>query len=273
MRARGFLLALFAVSAALRAEGQQQPDWFDAFRGKAYLQGDSSFVAREASAPPDAPPLFRLRWLVVRYAGFSEAWRRFWPYRNMLLVTMPSGARYVLESASGFLDENHLEEERPFQRVASGRAAFEVWSGGQEPSEGTTDTSPCEGNLHRVRAPGGTLEFFLDDFGSRTVRASLAEIRVATFDENERQDLSTLLRMSIKDNRSLGTEFPTYNFRDPVFTLSVAFRDQILPPDKRTVVTVPDPAPPGDLSAWRGLAHLPLDLPPFPALPPENPIQ
>lgn len=273
MKARGILLAFWAVSAAMRAEGQS-PDWFDAFRGKAFLQGDASFVAREKSAAPDAPPLFRLRWVVIRYGGFSESWRRFWPYRNLLLVTMPSGDRYVLESSMGFLDESHLEEERPWARVASVRVSIEVWSGGEEePSENAVHAASCEDGRKRVRAPGGTLEFFLDDFGSRTVRAALAEIRVATFDENERRDLSTLLRISVKDNRTLGREFPTYNFRDPILALSIPFLDQMPPPDKRTVVSVPDPAPQGDLASWRALAHLPLDLPPFPALPPDKPIQ
>ena len=56
MKARGMLLAFCALSAAVRAA---EPDWFDAFRGKAYLQGDASYVAREKSAAPDSPPLFR----------------------------------------------------------------------------------------------------------------------------------------------------------------------------------------------------------------------
>ncbi|MDL2717138.1 MAG: hypothetical protein PT977_05245, partial [Acidobacteriota bacterium] len=107
MKARGILLVLWTASAAMRAEGQT-PDWFDAFRGKAFLQTDASFVAREKSAPPDSPSLFRVRWLVVRYGGFTEKEREFWPYRNILLVTLPSGARYVLESAFGFVDETHL---------------------------------------------------------------------------------------------------------------------------------------------------------------------
>lgn len=273
MKARGLLLALCAVSAALRAEGQQEPDWFDAFRGKAYVQGDSSWVAREKSAAPDSPPLFGVRWVVIRYGGFSERWRRFWPYRNVLLVTMPTGSRYVLESSMGLMDENHLEEERPWQRVASVRAAYEVWSEGEENTEKVTDAPSCEGSRKRVRAPGGKLEFFLDDFGSRTVRTALSEIGAATFDEDERRDLAVLLRMSVEDNRTLSAEFPTHSFRDPLLALSFVFRDQILPRDKRTVVSMPDPAPSGDLAAWRSLVHLPLDLPPFPALPPEVPVR
>ncbi len=49
--------------------------------------------------------------------------------------------------------------------------------------------------------------------------------------------------------------------------LAVAMRDQVVPPDRRTVLLSPDPGPPGDLAAFRVLAHLPLDLPPFPAVP------
>jgi hypothetical protein len=273
MKARAAVLALCMASAVLRAE---DPDWFDAFRGRAFLQGDARFVAREKSAPLDAPPLFRARWVVLRYAGFAERERRWWPSRNILLVTMPSGARYVLESSMGFVDESHLEEERPWQRVASNRTAFEVWSSGGEPLlPDAANAAPCDGSHSRVRAPGGTLEFFVDDFGSRTVRASLVEIGAATFDEDERRDLGTLLKVAVDINRSLGTgsEFPIYHLRDPLLAVSIALRDQVLSPDKRTLVFAPDPSAPVDLSSWRALARLPLDLPPFPALPPESPIR
>ncbi len=269
MKARGLLLALCAVSAATRAE---EPDWFDAFRGRAFLQGDASFVAREKAAAADSAPAFRVRWVVLRFTGFTEKERRFWPYRNLLLVTMPSGARYVLESDFGFVDESHLDEERPWQRVASERAAFEVWTSGTA-GEATADVGPCEGMRQQIRAPGGTATFFLDDLGSRTVRTTLGEISVATFGEDERRDLTVLLRTSVDSNRSLSTELPNFHLRDALLAVSVAFRDQVLPPDKRTLVFAADPIPPGDLAPWRALAHLPLDLPPFPPLPQENPIQ
>jgi hypothetical protein len=271
MKARTAVLALCTASAALPAE---EPVWFDAFRGRAFLQGDASFVAREESAPKDAPPLFRARWIVLRYAGFTEKERRFWPSRNILLVTMPSGAQYVLESSLGFVDESHLEEEHPWQRVASNRTAFEVWAPGYDPpSADAADAAPCDGMRERVRAPGGTLEFFIEDLGSRTVRVSLAEIAAGTFDEDERRDLGALLRMSVGSNRSLGTEPTIYHLRDPLLAVNVAFRDQLQPPDKRTVAFAPDPVAPTDLSSWRALARLPLDLPPFPPLPPEGEIK
>lgn len=267
MKARGILLALWAASAAMRAEGQSS-DWFDAFRGRAFLQGDASLVAREKAASEDAPPLFRARWLVLRYAGFTEKERRWWPSRNMLLVTMPSGARYVLESSSGYVDESHLEEGGPWQRAASNRTAFEVWQsgGGSNPTDGP-DAGPCGGLHARVRAPGGTLDFFIEDFGSRTVRATLAEIAAGTFDEDERRDIGTLLRLSVETNQAIGMEMPTYHLRDSLIAANMAFLDQLKPPDKRTVVFAPDPAAPADLASWRALAHLPLDLPPFPPLP------
>ena len=252
----------------MRAE---EPDWFDAFRGKAYQQGDASFVAREKSAPPDAPPLFRARWVVLRYAAFTEEWRRFWPSRNLLLVTMPSGVQYVLESSVGHVDERHLEEEHPYTRVASTRTAFEVWSSGRYAlPENAADAALCDGMRNRVRAPGGTLEYFIDDFGSRTVRASLAEIAAGTFDDDERRDLAVLLKMSVDSNRSLGTEFPAYTLREALLAVNIPFLDQMQPRDKRTVVFEPDPAP-ADLSSWRALAHLPFNLAPFPAPPPFPP--
>jgi hypothetical protein len=271
MKARAAVLALCMASAVLRAE---DPDWFDAFRGRAFLQGDARFVAREVSAQSDSPPLFRARWVVLRYAGFAESERRWWPYRNILLVAMPSGARYVLESSFGFVDESHLEEERPWQRVASARTAFEAWmSGADPPSADAADAGPCDGMRERVRAPGGTLEFFVDDLGSRTVRASLAEIAAGTFDEDERRDLATLLRMSVESNRSLSTELPIFHLRDPLLAVNVALRDQVPPPDRRSVVFAPDTAALTDLSSWRALARLPQDLPPFPPLPPERGIK
>ena len=70
MKARAAVLALCMASAVLRAE---DPDWFDAFRGRAFLQGDARFVAREVSAQSDSPPLFLARWVVLRYAGFAES--------------------------------------------------------------------------------------------------------------------------------------------------------------------------------------------------------
>ncbi len=271
MKARGAILLLCAASAALRAE---EPEWFDAFRGRAFLQGDASFVAREKSAPPEAPPLFRARWVVLRYAGFAESERRWWPSRNILLVTIPSGARYVLESSFGFVDERHLEEERPWQRVASNRTAFEVWmSGADPPSTDAANGGLCDGMRERVRAPGGTLEFFADDLGIRTVRAALAEIAAGTFDEDERRDLGMLLKVAVDSNRTIGTEMPIYHLRDPLLAVTIPFLGQVPPPDKRTVVYGPDPAAPADLSSWRALAHLPLDLPPFPPLPPEGGVK
>lgn len=271
MTARGILLALAIVPAAIRADGQS-PDWFDAFHGRAFLQGDASFVAREKSAPSDAPPIFRARWVILRYAAFAEEWRRFWPHRNLLLVTMPSGAQYVLESSLGHVDEHHLEEEGPFMRVASARAAFEVWMSGGDPvpAEGV-DAALCDGSHNRVRAPGGTLEYFTDDFGSRTVRASLTDIAAGTFDEDERRDLAVLLKMSVESDRSLGTGFPVHTLRETLVAVNIPFLDQLPPRDKRDVIFEPDLADPADFSSWRALAHIPFDLAPFPEPPPFPP--
>lgn len=278
MKARGIVLALCAASAAMRALAQTQPapDWFDAFRGRAYLQGDTSWVAREKSAPPDAPPAFRARWVVLRFAGFSERERSYWPYRNLLLVTMPSGTRYVLESSFGFVDEAHLEEERPFHRVASEGSAFEIWMSGTADEKGSAlDPAPCDGNRQTVRAPGGSLTFFIDEIGTPTVRTTLGEIGAATFSEAERRDLAVVLRTSLESNRTLQaqTAVEFLNLRDPLLAANLALRDRALRPSDRTLVLSPDPQPPADLGAWRALAHLPLELPQFPVLPPEAPTK
>ena len=268
MKARSFVLALCVASAAMRAEGQASgPDWFDAFRGKAYLQGDASYVAREKTAAPDALALFRVRWVVLRYEGFTEKEREFWPYRNLLLVTMPSGAKYVVESAFGFVDEKHLEEDRPFHRVASAGAAFEMWTSGGVVDPDATSEDPCEGMRQRIRAPGGTLDFFLNDLSSRTVRTALAEITAGTFDANERRDLAGMLKVSPEGSPSFPKDVIGLNARNALFAVVVAFRSEVPPTSQRTLVLAPDPAPAADLAAWRGLAHLPLDIPPFPALP------
>ena len=245
MRARGVLLALWTVAAAMRAEGQT-PDWFDAFRGRAYLQGDASFVAREKSAAPDSPPLFRARWVVLRYAGFAESERRWWPYRNVLLVTTPSGARYVLESSLGFVDEKHLDEERPWQRVASGRAAFEVWMSGTAGEPGTAaDPAPCEGMRQTVRAPGGTLVFFLDELGTPTVRTTLGEIarRPST-----RASGGISRCSSARPSRATGRSrrrATVLGLRDPLLAATVALRDRLPRADQRTLVLAPDSEPGG----------------------------
>ncbi len=272
MKAWGLLLALCLVPAAVFAE---EPDWFDAFRGKAYLQGDTSFIAREKSAAAETPPLFRVRWVVVRYSTslVSEKERWFWPYRNILLVTMPSGRRYVVESSFGLADEKHVEEERPSQRVASPRAAFEVWTAGglEDPEAAVND--PCEGLRQKVRAPGGSLDFFLSELSIRTVRATLAEITSASFDADEQRDLRALLMVSPEANPSLPNKVHQLNIRFGLFAVVVAFRNEVPPVQQRTVVLAPDPSPLGDLAAWRAFAHLPLDLPPFVVDPPENPIR
>ena len=270
MKARGMLLAFFMLSAPVRAE---EPDWFDAFRGKAYLQGDASYVAREKSAGKETPPLFKVRWLVLRYGGFSESEREFWPYRNLLLVTMPGGAKYVVEAAFGFVDDRHLEEDRPFHRVASAHSAFELWTSGADRDSGTAVNEPCEGMRQRVRSPAGQLDFFLSDLSSRTVRASLSEITAGTFDENERRELAILLKVSPDGAPSFPKDVIGLNVRNALFAATVAFRNEVPPVPQRTILLALDPEPSSDLASWRGLAHLPLDLPPFPALPPEKPIQ
>ena len=203
----------------MRAEGQSSCPTGSTRSGAAPTsRATTGFVVREKTAPADAPPLFRARWVVLRYAGLSERERRWWPYRNILLVAMPSGARYVVESSLGFRDESHLEEERPWERVASARAAFEIWTSGSGAVAAGNRAffRAVRGPAPAVlRAPGGGLSFFLEDLGSRTVRASLEEIGSATFDEDERRDLALLLRTSVESNVTLSTELPVLNLRDP----------------------------------------------------------
>jgi ABC-type transporter Mla subunit MlaD len=117
------------------------------------------------------------------------------------------------------------------------------------------------------------LEFSLPDLSTQTVRATLAEITAATFDADERTDLKTLLKVFPDANPPLPNDVLGLNTRNALFAVMVAFRGEVPPREQRTVVLAPDPEPPSDLASWRALAHLPLDLPPFPALVPENPIR
>ena len=121
-------------------------------------------------------------------------------------------------------------------RVASNRTAFEVWSFWSLSVDplpaNAADAAPCDGSRHRVRAPGGTLEYFTDDFGSRTVRALLVEIGAATFDEEERRDLAALLKISLDSKRAIGTEMPVYHLHDPLLAVNIALRDRALSPER-----------------------------------------
>jgi hypothetical protein len=64
--------------------------------------------------------------------------------------------------------------------------------------------------------------------------------RVRTFVEEESRDLAFLLRASVEGNRPLSTDLPVFHLRDPLLAVSVAFRDLVPAPDKRTVVFAPE---------------------------------
>ena len=83
----------------------------------------------------------------------------------------------------------------------------------------------------------------------------------------ERRDLAGMLKVSPDGSPSFPKDVIGLNARNALFAVVVAFRSDVPPTSQRTLVLAPDAAPAGDLAAWRGLAHLPLDLPPFPALP------
>jgi hypothetical protein len=117
MRAAELLLAFCGISVTLRAADPQ--DYFENLRDKAFVEFDQPYLARNKDAPPDAPPLFRARHLILRLKSYGDEERRWWPQRDLLLVEMPSGRRWVIESTSPKFDLNHLDEETPARRVSA----------------------------------------------------------------------------------------------------------------------------------------------------------
>lgn len=271
MRAAELLLACCAISVTLRAADPQ--DYFENLRDKAFVEFDQPYLARNKDVPPDAPPLFRARHLILRLKSYGEEERRWWPQRDLLLVEMPSGRRWVIESTSPKFDFNHLDEETPSRRVSTDGGVVESFYAPDVESlrrEGSADDDPCSGPRFRVR--GGGHEIFgisIDDWRSRTVSVAIAEIRQATFSVEEVEELARLLPMELPRiggdlNSGLGLRL----------AWTLLFTDRPMQsPEQRNILLVPDAASAGDLAPWRTLTYLPQDLPPFPPLPAEGGIK
>jgi hypothetical protein len=283
MRARGMLLAFCAVSAAMRAE--EPPDYFANLRDRTFVEVDQSYLVKEKPALPESPALFRIRHLFLRVkAGTGDAERRWWPMRSLFLVEAASGNRFVAELTADIADQEHPDAAKAWTRLSgsSRGLAVESWSTpGPNESNSSSQDEPdsvpdgaCGGT--RYRFIGGGLEIggvHLRDGRSRTVSVALAEIRDAVFSADEVRELDRLRSLGIP--RLVGGSGPEPNFQ-PGARLAWSFlflEKPPIPQGKEDLVLVPDPGPPGDLAPWRTLTYLPQDLPPFPALPPESPIQ
>ncbi len=267
MKARGILLALCAASAVMRADGS--PDWFDAFRGGPSCRATRASSRARSRRRPTSPPLFRARWVVLRYAGSARA--SGVGGRTGTSFSSRCPPERDTSSSRRWVSWTKTTSTRTAHRGVSPRRRSPSRSGWRARWKRTPRTSrPATGCASASGRQAGRLDFFIEDLGSRTVRVSLAEIAAGTFDEDERRDLAALLKVSVESNPSLGTSFrgtslSIYHLRDPLFAVNVALRDQLPPPDKRTIVFVPDSSAPADLSSWRALAHLPLGSPALPA--------
>lgn len=284
MKARGAILVLCAASAAMRAE--EPPDYFANLRDRTFVEVDQSYLVKEKPALPESPALFRIRHLFLRVKmGTGDAERRWWPMRSLFLIEAASGNWFVAEITSDVGDPDHPDAAKAWTRLSgSGRGlAFESWAT-LDPHEFDSwdlskDEPPpepdgaCGGT--RYRFIGGGLEIgsvYLGDIRSRTVSVAIAEIRDVVFSADEVRELDRLRSLEIP--RLGGSSDMAANFQSAVrIAWSYLFMERPgIRPDKRELVLVPDPGPPGDLGPWRTLTYLPQDLPPFPPLPPEGGI-
>ena len=274
MKARGLLLVCCAVSAAMRAE--RPPDYFENLRERTFVEFDQQFVIRQKTDPRDAKPLFRARHLLLRVkAGTGDAERQWWPIRSILLIEAASGNRFVAEITADTGDLGHRSAERAWMRLSGSKrgTALETWTTSDPDAPGSPD-SPCGGTRHRIM--GGGLEISgvdLSDVRSRTVSATIGEIREAVFTPDEVLELGRLRELDTTGlNRTATIEA---NFSVAVrLAWNLLFMDRpAIPRGTEDLLLIPDSAPPGDLGPWRTLTYIPQDLPPFPPLPPEGGVK
>ncbi len=283
MKGRKVLLAFCAISAAMRAE--EPHDYFANLKDRTFVEVDRSYVVKEKPVRPGSPALFRVRHLLLRVKAWTgDAERRWWPTRSLFLIEADSGNRFVAEITSDVADLEHLDAPRAWTRLSSASRglAFESWatvdpresdaSNANEP--GTLPEQACAGTRYRFIGGGQEISRVrLQDIRSRTVSVALAEIRDAVFSRDEVRELDRLRSLDIP---SLGGgSGPAPGFSSGIrIAWSYLFMERSnVPPDRRDLALVPEDAPPGDLAPWRTLTYLPQDLPPFPALPPESPMQ
>jgi hypothetical protein len=270
MKARGFLLALCVVSAAVRAE--EPPDYFENLRERTFVEADQQYVVRAKTDPRDAKPLFRARHLLLRVkTGTGDAERKWWPIRSLLLIEAASGNRFVAEFTADTGDLEHRNAPKAWTRLSGSRrgASVETWSTSDSDAPEFPD-SPCGGTRHRIIGGGFEISGVdLADARSRTVSTTIGEIREAVFSPDEVLELGRLRELDTAGlNRAATLEA---NFSAAVrLAWRLLFMDRpAIPRGTQDLLLVPDSAPLGDLAPWRALTYLPQDLPPFPPLPPE----
>ena len=283
MKARGAILAICAISAAMRAG--EPPDYFANLRDRTFVEVDQSYLVKGKPVLPESPVLFRIRHLFLRVKmGTGDAERQWWPMRSLFLIEAASGNRFVAEITADIGDHDHPDAAKAWTRLSgsSRGLAVESWStwdphesdSSSKDERASVPDEACGGT--RYRFIGGGLEIggaYLPDFHSRTVSIALAEIRDAVFSADEVRELDRL--RSLELSRLGGGSGTTATFSSGVrLAWSFLFMEKPnVPLGKRDLVLVPDATPPGDLASWRTLTYLPQDLPPFPPLPPETPVR
>lgn len=283
MKARGAILAICAISAAMRAG--EPPDYFANLRDRTFVEVDQQYLVKEKPAIAESPALFRIRHLSLRVkAGTGDAERRWWPMRSLLLIEAASGNRFVAELTADIGDREHREAAKAWTRLSgsSRGLAVESWvtldpneldSSGKDEPDSAADGA-CAGA--RYRFMGGGLEIggaSLPDFRTRTVSVALAEIRDAVFSADEVRELDRLRSLEIPSLGGGSGTAPNFQSGARLAWNFLFMEKPSISPDKRDLVLVPDAGPPGDLAPWRTLTYLPQDLPPFPPLPPEASVR
>lgn len=257
------------AALVLLAQVSASADWFEAFRGESFLVDDSSWLARDPALPGDAAPAMRLRHLLFlqKTAGEPPFW---WERRSVLMIEMPSGSRYAAEICLKLPREGHAVEPMPHLRLASAGGAMEWWDVSEDPVGAIMETEadpegPCAGQRTLVRGGGRAFAYSGFDL-TRTMRAGLADVRDATFRNEEREELWQLQSRLPREAIRLEWDVPErVSFMAPdLFGARLAWMLPFLGRKSDPTVTrlrlVRDPAPPGDLAAWRAITYLPVVL-------------
>jgi len=252
------------------AAAEDRPDYFEPLRAPAYLQHDTTYVAREKGARPDAPPAFKARHLTIRLRNGADEDAEWWPKRNLLLVEMADGARFALEST--FAPEpRRTGDPRPFSRVSFAEGGtVETWmiqdpdpeqALGRRGNEPPRWDNPCGGGWMVLHGGGLTARLELPSTFTRTMRAAVGDLRDAALRPDDVARLETVFRIEIPRNAASNDPYA------PRTAAGLLLVDRPRRNEGARYVLTPSPEPPGDLAPWRALTEIPTSLPPYVFIP------
>lgn len=193
-----------------------------------------------------------------------------WPWRNLLLVEMPGGARAVLELAVAPADPRGSDEPQPSYRVSlSGGGVVETWRiPDPDPApgiaRGTVPTSwdaPCGGGWYVLYGGGHSARLESPSAFTRTMRASIGDVRDAALRPEDVAILETVFRIEIPPNA------PSNDLYTPRTSAGLLLLDRPQRNQGPRYVLSPSPRPPGDLAPWRALTEIPMSLSPYVFIP------